>query len=328
MPNLDEYYHLLRTQSPPLGTEAIRASIRAAVERTGAEVLSETFGESLSETLSKTLAESSSAEVVAEAATVGFEASTNVANTLLSSGIVPVFGSVLAPLITVLTVTALLVLGFVVWRGQQSSEQVLGGSSNGQTYAEGGLREQSAEQLAQGRLEEVSESKELLDPNNRTQQLSKDTLGKYSIPFQNDNTEELYPTIPEPTQHKYVEQAPHFDAEMNEQERHLDSLTIKSFRAPPKRDAAHQRQYDLLMQLVQRAREQASIPKTQARGTVPCSLPAALRGESSVDCILTMLEQQALLLSNNDLVHLTQQARREKSGISLNALEIYIREHF
>lgn len=321
MPNLDEYYHLLRTQSPPLGTEAIRASIRAAVERTGAEILSETLGE--------TLAESSSAgEIVAEVATVSFEASTNVANTLLSSGIAPVFGSVLAPLIAVLTVTALLVVGFVVWRGQQSAEQALDRLHNGQVYGEGASREQNVKQLAQRRLEEVSESKELLDPKNRTQQFSKDTVGKYSIPFQNDNTEELYPSIPEPAQHKHSEQVPHFDAEMHEQERHLDSLTIKSFRTPPKRDATHQRQYDLLMQLVQRAREQASTPKAQTRGSVPCSLPAALRGESSVDCILTMLEQQALLLSNNDLVYLTQQARREKSGVSLNALEIYIREHF
>jgi uncharacterized iron-regulated membrane protein len=321
MPNLDEYYHLLRSQPPALDADALRASIRAAVGRVHTEMPTE----AMSETMAETMTEVASNPLLMETASVSMEAGSNLTNTLLSSSIAPVFGSVLSPLLAVLTVTALLVVGFVVWRGQNDTTKEALRPESAQQATERVLGAQTAE--GQDRLEEVSGTEETsaLQGNVR---LSKDSLDKFTRSFQNDNTEELYPNIPDLAQTQYSEQAPHFDVEMNEQERHLDSITARSFRAAPKRDAAHQRQYDLLMQLVHRAQDHAPATKAQARGGVPCSLPAALRGESSVDCILMMLEQQALLLNSNELVYLTQQARREKNSATLNVLEAYIREHF
>jgi hypothetical protein len=326
MPNLDEYYYLLRSQPPALDADALRASIRAAVWRASSEIPSESLTETLNQTLSETLTEAASSEVLMETASASIEAGTNLTNALMSSGIASVFGSFLAPLLAVVTVTALFVVGFVSWHGWQGSEQEALRTESVQKHAESVPFPQAAE--TQGRLEESARAQEISRLHSGNTQFSKDSFDKYAHSFQNDNTEELYPNIPDPAQTVRSEQAPMFDLEMNEQERHLDSLTIRSFRAAPKRDVMHQRQYDLLMQLVQRAREQAASPKTPMRSLIPCSLPAALSGESSGDCILTMLEQQALLLNNNDLVSLTQQARREKNTMTLNALEIYIREHF
>ena len=321
MPHLDEYYHLLRSQPPTLDADALRASIRAAVGRVHTEMMPE----ATTETMTEVMTEAASNPILMETATVGMEAGANLTHTLLSSGIAPVFGSVLAPLLAVLTVTVLLVVGFVVWRGQHDTMQE---ALRTESIQQGAERVRGQAAAEQNRLEEVSGTKESSALQNGNARLSKDSLGEFSRAFQNDNTDELYPNIPESAQMQHSEQVPHFDSEMNEQERHLDSITARSFHAAPKRDATHQRQYDLLMQLVHRAQEHAPTTKAQIRGGVPCSLPAALRGESSVDCILIMLEQQALLLNSNELVHLAQQARHEKSGTTLNALEIYIREHF
>lgn len=327
MPKLDEYYHLLRTHEPPLAEDALRASIRAAVER----VHLETFGnvEGLRESLTETGVQGASELVSASMTSTPFVAAVETGTTLFSVG--GGFGAV--ALFAGLAVVGVFALAVGLWRVQEGENALLL-NVPAQSKQLRAVQETSSVSFAAHQQEQPSAEQQnaVNDNESRKNAVSDQGTDIASAPPIYDNTEEL---LPPPSNRSSMPDAKHDTKpepmqmlEMIEQERHRDSLSTKAHSTHKKRDVAHQRQHDLLLVLVQRARECILAPHQHTFKGVPCSLPVAMKGETTLDCVLVMLEQQSVLLHDATLTYLTQQARREKALPALNVLEHYVKEYY
>lgn len=315
MPKLDEYYQLLRTQEPPLTETALRASIRAAVERVHAEGIAQAASETVSESLTEI-----SSEAASNLAASGVASSVETGTTLATlGGISPI----VAPLLAGVAFVGVIVLGIVLWRvTQQRAADAISPQPNAGLFSSKNTNQQVLLSPSGSNTTNSEVSGKMPQVRNASGVSNGTSLPIY------DNTEELIPSSPDlqTTHDSKVEQP--FDVEANEQERYRDSLQTLSQLPAKKRDAARQRQHDLLLRLVQNARDHIVSPHQYTLKGAPCSLPAALRSETSVECMLLMLEQQSILMQDPTLTYLAQQARRDKVLSSLSALELYIKEHW
>jgi hypothetical protein len=314
MRKLDEYYNLVRTHEPPLADDVLRAAVRTAVERVNAEIATEASSHSIGEMASNNAATSISELVASEA---GF--------TLASmGGLTPILGG--------LALVGMLVVGVVLWRGQQESTSLIQQSSgSAQTLgSDKVIQGQNTTNTPQNTI--TPEQSDAIGQKNEESSKSASTQGSSvqsssRVPIY-DNTEELNPPPTEPLPKNESKQDHVFDVEMNEQERHKDSVSVLNQQALKKRDATRQRRHDLFLLLVQRAREHVADAHYRTYKGISCSLPAAMKGDASFDCILQMLEQQSVLLHDVGLTTLVQQARKEHTVPALNTLETYIKEHY
>ncbi|TAE22324.1 MAG: hypothetical protein EAZ92_15850 [Candidatus Kapaibacterium sp.] len=334
MPKLDEYYHLLRTQEPLLSESALRTSIRAAVERTHVEGMSTQASNSHAESNSlPTHYLESSSELASELSS--HLTSQIAAETIHTAS----FLSGAFPLVAGMALLSALVVGVMFWqlRTQNAENPSLQGlvqpidstslvpDSSSLTSFPNAQKNQ-----AQERSQENPSIGAIMPESRTNTGQSAQPRTPSTAPIY-DNTEELSPNTAAANDHANTHDHKHeqqFDVEMNEQERYRDSLPAAAHLHAKKRDATTQRRHDLLLLLVARTREHVVNPHHFILKGVPCSLPVAMKGETSPDCILTMLEQQSLLLHDAHLTTLIQQTRREKSLQNLAVLEHYIKEHY
>ncbi len=308
-----------------MGEGALRASIRAAVERAHLEGIGEPSGNAHTQSNPvHTNPLEASSELVSELSS--HLSSQIAAETVQTSS----FLGGAFPLVAGIALVSALVVGVLFWQirtrnAEGASKLGVRSSSDSTALAPNAFAQQNIEQgrVAENPSTEAKTSERSFNPS-QTGALSNNA----NAPIY-DNAEEPYSNnTNSPANINDHKNETTFDVEMNEQERHRDSLSTQAQLSAKKRDAANQRRHDLLLLLVARTREHVVNPHHYILKGVPCSLPVAMKGETSPDCILTMLEQQSLLLHDTHLNALIQQARREKSLPSLAVLENYIKEHY